>query len=98
MAGASGAPLAAKLGVKPGMVLQAVHAPGDYRKLLAALAHRARGATRAGAKADVIHHFATRRSELAAALRSYRRKLDVATPVWVSWPKKSAKVPTDITE
>lgn len=98
MAGYSGTPLASRLGVKPGMVLQAVHAPENYRALLAPLPDGASIATRAVAKADVVHHFAMRRSELAAALRSYRRTLDPATPVWVSWPKKSAKVPTDITE
>jgi hypothetical protein len=98
MAGYSGTPLASKLGVKPGMVLRAVHAPENYRALLAPLPDGASIATRAVAKADVVHHFATRRSELATALRSYRKTLDVATPVWVSWPKKTAKVPTDITE
>jgi hypothetical protein len=98
MAGYSGTPLASKLGVKPGMVLQAVHAPKNYCDLLAPLPDGASVVTRAGARADIIHHFALRKSELETALRSYRRKLDAATPVWVSWPKKSAKVPTDITE
>jgi hypothetical protein len=98
MAGYSGTPLASKLGVKPGMVLRTVNAPENYRELLAPLPDGASIATRPVAKADLVHHFAIRRSELATALRSYRRKLDAATPVWVSWPKKSAKVPTDITE
>lgn len=98
MAGYSGTPLASKLGIKAGMVMRAVHAPANYRELLAPLPDGARLTTRPGGKADIVHHFATQRSELAAALRSYRRKLDVANPVWVSWPKKAAKVPTDITE
>jgi hypothetical protein len=49
-------------------------------------------------KVGIVHHFSKRASELARALRSYRRDLDPETPVWVSWPKKSAGVPTDITE
>jgi len=98
MAGYSGAPLASKLGIKSGMVLRVVNAPAGYRELVAPLPDGARIATRASARADVVHHFATRRAELAAALESYRRKLGVTTPVWVSWPKKSAKLPTDITE
>lgn len=97
MAGYSGKPLAAKLGIQAGMVLRAVHAPAGYRELLAPLPDGA-SIARAGAQPDLVHHFATRRSELATALRSYRGTLDAATPVWVSWPKKSAKVPTDITE
>ncbi|MGH8129756.1 MAG: DUF3052 domain-containing protein [Steroidobacteraceae bacterium] len=98
MTGYSGTPLAAKLGIKAGMVMRAVHAPDNYRELLAPLPDGARLTTSAGARADIIHHFASRKSELATALRSYRKKLDASTPVWVSWPKKSARVLTDITE
>ena len=98
MAGYSGTPLASKLGIKAGMVLRVVNAPTGYRKLLAPMPDGARIATHASGKADIVHHFATRRAELAAALESYRGRLDAATPVWVSWPKKSAKLPTDITE
>ena len=98
MAGYSGTPLTAKLGLKAGALLHVVNAPAGYRKLLAPLPGGARIATRPTSNPDIVHHFATRRAELCAALTSYRRKLDVATPVWVSWPKKSAKLPTDITE
>lgn len=96
-AGYSGTPLAQKLGIKAGMRLRAVGAPAGYAKLLAPLPDGARISDGAAA-ADVVHHFATRRSELAKALRAYRGKLDESTPVWVSWPKKSAGVDTDITE
>jgi hypothetical protein len=98
MAGYSGTPLAVKLGIKAGTTLRAIHAPDGYRELLAPLPDGARIVTGARARADLVHHFATRRAELAKALRSYRDQLDAATPVWVSWPKKSAKVPTDVTE
>ena len=98
MAGYSGTPLASKLGLKAGMVLRVVNAPPGYRRLLAPLPDGARIANRASDADDLVHHFATRRAELASALDAYRRKLDPATPVWVSWPKKSAKLPTDITE
>ena len=98
MAGYSGTPLATKLGIRSGTVLRAIDAPANYHKLLAPLPDGARIVTGAAAGADVVHHFVTRRSELEAALRSHRGKLDEATPVWISWPKKSAKVATDITE
>jgi hypothetical protein len=96
--GYSGTPLAAKLGMKPGMRIRAVNAPPGYLKLLAPLPDGARILTRSSPRPDIVHHFAGRKAELAAALSTYRRKLDVATPVWVSWPKKAAKLPTDITE
>lgn len=98
MAGYSGTPLSTKLGIKAGMVLGAVHAPADYRKPLAPLPDGTRIASGAEAGAHIAHHFAMRRSELAAALGSYRRELPDVTPVWISWPKKSAQVSTDITE
>jgi len=98
LTGYSGTPLAAKLGMKAGMVMRAVHAPKDYRELLAPLPDGARLTTGARGKADIVHHFANRKSELAPALRSYRKRLGAEIPLWVSWPKKSARVPTDITE
>ena len=98
MTGYSGTPLAAKLGLKPGMTMRAVHAPKDYVKLLAPLPDGARIAGNGRARADVVHHFASKKAELAEALRAYRGALDPATPVWVSWPKKSSGVATDVTE
>jgi hypothetical protein len=66
--------------------------------LLAPLPDGASISTAARSRADVVHHFATRKAELAQALRNYRKGLDPQVPVWVSWPKKSAKLPTDISE
>ena len=47
---------------------------------------------------DVVHVFSTKRAELSRALASYRKALQPDAAVWVSWPKKAAKVATDITE
>jgi len=98
MSGYSGTPLAAKLGIKAGMAVRAANAPDGYRDLLAPLPGGARVVTRTGGKADLVHHFSTRRSELGKSLAGYRRSLPEDTAVWVSWPKKAARVPTDITE
>jgi len=96
--GYSGTALAAKLGIKPGMRIHAVNAPPGYLELLAPLPEGARVLARPSPRRDIVHHFATRKADLAAALKAYRGKLDPGTPVWVSWPKKVAKLPTDITE
>lgn len=98
MAGYADTSLATKLGIKPGMLLHAVNAPRSYPKLVAPLPAGARIVARKPPRPDIVHLFACRKAELAAALAAYRRVLDVATPVWVSWPKKAAKLPTDITE
>jgi hypothetical protein len=47
---------------------------------------------------DLVHVFANERASLANALGSFRDKPGPQAIVWVSWPKKSAKVPTDIAE
>jgi hypothetical protein len=97
-AGYSGTPLAKKLGVKEGSSLLAVNPPGDYEDLLAPLPPGLRFARSVSASVDVVHLFVTRRAELEKRLADYRGRIAPAAAVWVSWPKQSSKVPTDITE
>jgi hypothetical protein len=47
---------------------------------------------------DAAHVFVTARSELQATLERLLPKLARDGQIWVSWPKKAAKVPTDVTE
>jgi len=54
--------------------------------------------SRLSSRTDLLHIFASSKAALARALRSYRGRIRPDAAVWVSWPKKSAKVPTDITE
>jgi hypothetical protein len=98
MAGYSGTPLARKLGITEGRTILLAHAPKNYLDLVAPLPERVKIVSRLTGNTDIVHLFATRRSELAKALRSLRTRLRQDGAVWVSWPKKSAKVPTDITE
>ncbi|HSC31254.1 MAG TPA: DUF3052 domain-containing protein [Gemmatimonadaceae bacterium] len=98
MAGYSGTPLAAKLGIKAGMSLHASGAPGDYATLIEPLPEGVMLVARATRTTDIVHVFATRAAQLGTALERYRRTLGPSATVWVSWPKKSAKVATDITE
>ena len=98
MAGYSGTPLAAKLGIKPGMRLCAPGAPANYADLVAPLPEAVTIVARPARSTDMVHVFASRAAELGAALGRYRRTLGPAAVVWVSWPKKSARVATDITE
>jgi len=49
-------------------------------------------------RTDLVHVFTSRKTELARSLQSCREKLRPEAAVWVSWPKKTSKVPTDITE
>ncbi len=98
MAGYSGTPLATKLGIKAGTFLVAVNAPNNYDELIGPLPAGATMSSRLSSATTLVHLFATRRSDLEKALTAYRAKLSPETVVWVSWPKKASKVPTDITE
>jgi hypothetical protein len=98
MAGYSGTPLAVKLGIKEQAQLCTVAAPKDYLKLVSPLPQGVAIKMRPSAKTDLVHVFSTDKAELAAKLKSLRATLKPEAVVWVSWPKKAAKVPTDITE
>jgi hypothetical protein len=96
--GYSGKPLAAKLGIGEGVDVLAINAPAEYAQWLAPLPSGARLVTRATSTTRFVHCFATERATLAAALKTQRERLPGEATLWVSWPKKSAKVATDITE
>lgn len=100
-AGYSGKPLAVKLGVKAGMTVTAIDAPPQYRALLRPLPQGTRVATRLthdGGALDFIHYFATARRMLATRFAALERALAPAGALWVSWPKGSSGVSTDLTE
>lgn len=96
--GYSGTPLAKKLGITEGTNVLPLGAPADYRALLAPLPEDVAFARAASAKTDVAHVFVTKRADLAKHLKALRTKLRPDAAVWVSWPKKTSKVPTDVTE
>ena len=98
MAGYSGTPLAKKLGIKEQTSVVAVDAPNGYRRLLEPLPAAVRFSSKIDKTTDIVHVFSTEKSQLSRELVSYRKKLGPNAAIWVSWPKKSAKVPTDITE
>ncbi len=97
-AGYSGTPLARKLGLKPGMAVHVAGEPEGYRGWLAPLPDGLRWQTRLGSGVDVVHWFGDEKAALAQALQRCRETLAADAVLWVSWPKKASKVPTDITE
>ncbi len=97
-AGYSGTPLAKKLGIAEGSKVFLSDAPKNYLKLVAPVPRGARVVAKIDAATDIVHLFATERARLAALLRSSLAKIRPDTAIWVSWPKKLSKVPTDITE
>lgn len=98
MAGYSATPLPQKLGIKPGMIVVAIDPPDHYRKLLDPIPSGVNFATRPVGNTKFVHLFSRRRTELAKQLSILRRKIADDAMLWVSWPKKSSGVATDITE
>jgi hypothetical protein len=96
--GYSGTPLVTKLGIKPGIEVHFAGVPNDYLEIIEPLPEGVKNVSRLSKKTDLVHLFTTSKAELARALTSYRRSLKPTAVIWVSWPKKSSKVPTDITE
>src|ERR1700685_4439222 len=98
MAGYSETPLAKKLGIKEGFKVFLVKAPVQYRALLAPLPARVRFTSTANSSTNLVHAFATERSALVRLLATLRKKLPPEAAIWVSWPKKSSKLPWEIIE
>ncbi len=95
-AGYSGTPLVKKLGIKAGMALAVLNRPDHYWELLGDLP----GGLRSDGSPpfDFIHIFTTARAELEDELPRLRGQIVPNGMIWVSWPKKAAKVTTDVTE
>lgn len=98
MAGYSGTPLAKKLGIAGGATIHPVDAPENYLELLEPLPQNVQMVSRIDAKTDIVHIFSAKRTHLSKSIAAALAKLRPDGVIWVSWPKKSAKVPTDITE
>lgn len=97
MAGYSKKPLYQKLGIKEGCRLVLIGGPPDYREKLQGPPEFSITFELAG-KPDIVHLFTTGRNDLASQLSNILKFLQSGGVLWVSWPKKSAKVETDLDE
>lgn len=98
MAGESKTPLARKLGIRSGTTIYVSGAPDNYEVLLDPVPPGVRIVSRLTKLVDIAHVFTNRRVRLKRALISIRARMKPNAAIWVSWPKKSSKVPTDLTE
>jgi len=97
-AGYSGTPLIDKLGIKPAMKVLLVNEPADYFDLIGAdisdqLCDKSD-------TPDLVHLFVENNKIFETEMKKCQSlcKKNPALIIWVSWYKKSAKIPTDITE
>lgn len=97
-AGYSGTPLSKKLGIKPGFRVYAKNPPRNYLGLLAPLPPNVSILKRITNDIDLIHFFTSHEAELRENIVDYSGRIKQDGMIWVSWPKKASKVPTDVTE
>jgi hypothetical protein len=96
MAGYSGTPLARKLSLKPGLRAWFDGMPGSVEAEIADAGVERLAAPAAGI--DAAHIFVTDRADMERKIAALRPLLAPAGFLWVSWPKKASRVPTDISE
>ena len=98
MPGYSGTPLARKLSLKDGQRVWWEGMPGSVRATIEAEGPALEVLEDALSPIDVAHLFTASRAELDAGLRRLLARLAPGGFIWISWPKKASKVPTDISE
>jgi hypothetical protein len=99
-AGYSGTPLPRKLGIGDGDEVALIGAPERFEDTLGELPDVSSLHTDLAddARYDVILAFVTRRSELEAELPRLRARMAPACGLWIAWPKRASRMPTDMTD
>jgi hypothetical protein len=97
-AGYSGTPLPQKLGLKPGMRVALLTPPPGYRDSLAWPDNVIFLDETALQDCDWIQAFYTQRLDFEAQIAALRAAIRANGQIWISWPKKAAKIPTDLNE
>lgn len=97
-AGYSGTPLAKKLGIKEGLVIRLINQPNHYFNLFDDFPVNVKIVKSASGKKNFIHYFVTKFSALQKDILSLKNEIEQDGMIWISWPKKSSKVETDVTE
>ncbi len=96
--GYSGTPLAKKLGIRDGFIIKLINQPPYYFQLFTDMPGNISIVTDGKAKKNFIHCFVTKAEELYSNIFSLRNEITENGIIWISWHKKSSKIPTDITE
>lgn len=90
--------LVRKLGIKAGFKMCIIDPPQNYWHLLDDLPENVSVGKPGEGAFDLIHIFATNKAQLEAQMGTLKQRIVPAGMIWVSWPKKSSKVATDLNE
>ena len=97
LSGYSGTPLSKKLGLKEGFTISVFNQPDYYFDLFVDLPE-IQITKHKKLKKDFIHYFTTKEKILLKDIKDLKEQIVQNGMIWISWPKKSSKVETDITE
>lgn len=96
-AGYSGTPLTKKLGIKEGFMLRILDEPAHYWDLISPLPDRIVVMERAKKeRADFIHLFVEKKNAFEKKFPKLKAELKKTGMLWVSWPKKTSKIQSDL--
>ncbi len=98
VAGYSKRSLVQKLGIKPGDKICIIHPPDRYDQTLGQLPPAATAVELSAGELNFVQFFTASRAELAAEFDRLKQAITPNGMVWISWPKKASKMPTDLTE
>ncbi len=91
-------PLISKLGIKPGKKMYVQNAPANYFQLLGELPSDVKVCDSLENDMDFIHVFVTRSNQLADILPTLKRALKKDGAIWISWPKRTSRVDTNLSD
>ena len=98
VAGYSSRPLAQKLGIKAHQRIAVLQAPADYAALVAPLPEGVSQVADLAEGLDFVHFFTASHAELSDQFPRLKAAIRKNGMIWISWPKKAAKLPTDLDE
>ena len=98
MAGYSKRSLVDKLGIKEGHRVAILGAPADYGTILGELPPHVKPGNELRGEKDFLHFFTKSREELAQKFPAVKSSLAQSGMLWISWPKGSSGIPTDLNE
>ena len=97
-AGYSGTPLWKKLSLKPGTRVKTKNAPDDYLELIAPIPDNVTVSSRLRSDVNIWHLFTTSKTEMRRTLLAAKAEIQQDGMIWVSWPKKTSGVASEVIE
>jgi len=96
--GYSGTALEKKLGIKENFIIRIIHAPKNYFDLFTEWPKKIQISDDPRIKKNLIHFFTKKFPEYYSLLPLLKKEIEQNGMIWVSWPKKTSKISSDVSE